>query len=101
MNNLTSLPTPLSLSLSLSLSLPFFDSDCSCVLHLLREFAKEKDRVESRAAFLLKKTKQRLDLEIDGYMNWICKAGKRTNGKRGGQLTSKRTEIKGKEGADT
>lgn len=70
-------------------------------LFLPREFAKEKDRVESRAAFLLKKTKQRLDLEIDGYMNWICKAGKRTNGKRGGQLTSKRTEIKGKEGADT
>ena len=42
-----------------------------------REFAKEKDRVESRAAFLHKKMVQRLDLEIDGYMNWICKAGKK------------------------
>ena len=48
-------------------------------LFLPREFAKEKDRVESRAAFLLKKTKQRLDLEIDGYMNWICKAGKQAH----------------------
>ena len=49
------------------------------VLPLLfpREFAKEKDRVESRAAFLHKKMVQRLDLEIDGYMNWICKAGKK------------------------
>ena len=44
---------------------------------LPREFAKEKDRVESRAAFLHKKMVQRLDLEIDGYMNWICKAGKK------------------------
>jgi hypothetical protein len=46
---------------------------------LNREFAKEKDRVESRASFLLKKTMQRLDMEIDGYMNWICKAGKTTD----------------------
>ena len=45
-----------------------------------REFAKEKDRVESRAAFLHKKMVQRLDLEIDGYMNWICKAGKKERG---------------------
>ena len=47
---------------------------------LPREFAKEKDRVESRAAFLHKKMVQRLDLEIDGYMNWICKAGKKERG---------------------
>ena len=33
--------------------------------------------MESRAAFLHKKMVQRLDLEIDGYMNWICKAGKK------------------------
>ena len=36
--------------------------------------------MESRAAFLHKKMVQRLDLEIDGYMNWICKAGKKERG---------------------
>ena len=50
--------------------------------------------MESRAAFLHKKMVQRLDLEIDGYMNWICKAGKkerereqlRKRGKEGKEL---------------
>lgn len=41
-----------------------------------REFAKEKDRVESRAGFLLLKEEQKLEREMNGYMNWICKAGK-------------------------
>ena len=40
------------------------------------EFAKEKDRVESRAGFLLLKEEQKLEKEMNGYMNWICKAGK-------------------------
>ena len=57
---------------------------------LPREFAKEKDRVESRAAFLHKKMVQRLDLEIDGYMNWICKAGKK-------ERTTSKKEKEGKE----
>ena len=39
------------------------------------EFAKEKDRVESRAGFLLLKEEQKLEKEMNGYMNWICKAG--------------------------
>merc|ERR1719264_1201773 len=38
------------------------------------EFAKEKDRVESRAGFLLLKEEQKLEKEMNGYMNWICKA---------------------------
>ena len=42
---------------------------------LSREFAKEKDRVESRAGFLLLKEEQKLEREMNGYMNWICKAG--------------------------
>ena len=46
-----------------------------------REFAKEKDRVESRAGFLLLKEEQKLEREMNGYMNWICKAGKIRNGK--------------------
>ena len=41
----------------------------------LSEFAKEKDRVESRAGFLLLKEEQKLEKEMNGYMNWICKAG--------------------------
>ena len=46
-----------------------------------REFAKEKDRVESRAGFLLLKEEQKLEREMNGYMNWICKAGKIRNPK--------------------
>ena len=42
---------------------------------LFSEFAKEKDRVESRAGFLLLKEEQKLEKEMNGYMNWICKAG--------------------------
>ncbi len=41
-----------------------------------REFAKEKDRVESRAVFLRIKEEQKLEREMNGYMNWICRAGK-------------------------
>ena len=57
-----------------------------CYLLLLfplssREFAKEKDRVESRAGFLLLKEEQKLEREMNGYMNWICKAGKIRNPK--------------------
>ena len=48
-----------------------------------REFAKEKDRVESRAGFLKLKEKQRIELEMDGYMNWICRAGKEERNSRG------------------
>lgn len=58
----------LQVHISLSLSwLIFFTSS---------EFAKEKDRVESRAGFLLLKEEQKLEKEMNGYMNWICKAGK-------------------------
>jgi hypothetical protein len=44
-------------------------------IFLHSEFAKEKDRVESRAGFLLLKEEQKLEKEMNGYMNWICKAG--------------------------
>ena len=46
----------------------------------VREFAKEKDRVESRAGFLLLKEQQKLEREMNGYMNWICKAGETVSG---------------------
>ena len=32
--------------------------------------------MESRAGFLLLKEQQKLEREMNGYMNWICKAGK-------------------------
>ena len=31
--------------------------------------------MESRAGFLLLKEEQKLEREMNGYMNWICKAG--------------------------
>ena len=46
------------------------------MIFFCREFAKEKDRVESRAGFLLLKEEQKLEREMNGYMNWICRAGK-------------------------
>ena len=35
--------------------------------------------MESRAGFLLLKEEQKLEKEMNGYMNWICKAGKESN----------------------
>lgn len=31
--------------------------------------------MESRAGFLRLKEEQKLEREMDGYMNWICRAG--------------------------
>ncbi|XP_059097525.1 voltage-dependent calcium channel type A subunit alpha-1-like [Tigriopus californicus] len=38
------------------------------------EFAKEKERVESRSGFMKLKEQQRLDKELNGYVQWICRA---------------------------
>merc|ERR1712012_758979 len=38
------------------------------------EFAKEKERVESRAGFMALKESQRLERELTGYVDWICRA---------------------------
>jgi len=38
------------------------------------EFAKERERVENRQAFLKMRRQKQLDRELDGYVNWICKA---------------------------
>ena len=40
----------------------------------VREFAKEKERVESRAGFMALKESQRLERELTGYVDWICRA---------------------------
>ena len=41
---------------------------------LFREFAKEKERVESRAGFMALKEQQKLEKELTGYVEWICRA---------------------------
>ncbi|WAR31930.1 CAC1A-like protein [Mya arenaria] len=40
------------------------------------EFAKERERVENRRAFFKLRRRQQLDRELNGYLEWICKAGK-------------------------
>ena len=42
--------------------------DCS-------EFAKERERVENRQEFLKLRRQQQLERELNGYVEWICKAG--------------------------
>lgn len=38
------------------------------------EFAKERERVENRRAFLKLRRQQQIERELDGYLEWICKA---------------------------
>merc|ERR1719483_1270149 len=38
------------------------------------EFAKEKEREESRAGFMALKEQQKLEKELTGYVDWICRA---------------------------
>ena len=44
-------------------------------LGLSSEFAKERERVESRRAFLKLRRQQQIERELNGYLEWICKAG--------------------------
>ena len=44
-------------------------------LGLSSEFAKERERVESRRAFLKVRRQQQIERELNGYLEWICKAG--------------------------
>ena len=45
-----------------------------CVCSVCREFAKEKERVESQAGFMQLKEQQKLEKELNGYVEWICRA---------------------------
>ncbi|XP_041266693.1 voltage-dependent P/Q-type calcium channel subunit alpha-1A, partial [Onychostruthus taczanowskii] len=40
----------------------------------VREFAKERERVENRRAFLKLRRQQQIERELNGYMEWISKA---------------------------
>uniref|UniRef100_A0A8B9W372 Voltage-dependent N-type calcium channel subunit alpha n=1 Tax=Anas zonorhyncha TaxID=75864 RepID=A0A8B9W372_9AVES len=42
------------------------------------EFAKERERVENRRAFLKLRRQQQIERELNGYLEWIFKAGKET-----------------------
>lgn len=48
-------------------------------LHLLlnREFAKERERVENRRAFLKIRRQQQIEREYNNYIEWINRAGNR------------------------
>ena len=43
-----------------------------------REFAKERERVENRSEFLKLRRQQQIERELNGYLEWICKAGQCT-----------------------
>jgi hypothetical protein len=45
------------------------------VFFCFSEFAKERERVENRQAFLKLRRQQQLERELNGYVEWICKAG--------------------------
>lgn len=40
-----------------------------------REFAKERLRVENRRSYIKLRRQQQIDMELSGYLEWICKAG--------------------------
>lgn len=39
------------------------------------EFAKEREKVENRQEFLKLRQAQQVERELDGYVEWVCKAG--------------------------
>ena len=43
-------------------------------MYVSREFAKERERIEKRRAFLKLKQRQDVERQLHGYLEWICKA---------------------------
>lgn len=39
------------------------------------EFARERERVENRMAFIKLRRQQQVERELNGYLKWICSAG--------------------------
>lgn len=49
---------------------------CFCgLVWLFREFAKERERVENRRAFMKLRRQQQIERELNGYRAWIDRAG--------------------------
>lgn len=49
---------------------------CCHHCNVFSEFAKEREKVENRQEFLKLRRQQQLEKELNGYVEWICKAGK-------------------------
>lgn len=56
-------------------SVKFLKQPDLTLLCFFREFAKERERVENRRAFLKLRRQQQIERELNGYMEWISKAG--------------------------
>lgn len=54
----------------------FLWENCKYITWVFREFAKERERVEKRRAFLKLRRQQQTERELDGYIDWIHRAGK-------------------------
>lgn len=50
-----------------------------CALSCCSEFANQREKVENRQTFLKLRTQQLLERELNGYVEWISKAGKYNN----------------------
>ena len=50
--------------------------DLIVVFFLIREFAKERERVDTRRKFFKVRRQQQLKRQVDAYVSWIAKAGK-------------------------
>lgn len=44
-------------------------------ISFFREFAKERERVENRRAFMKLRRQQQVERELNGYRAWIDRAG--------------------------
>lgn len=50
---------------------------CLCFwVRSCREFAKERERVENRRAFMKLRRQQQIERELNGYRAWIDRAGR-------------------------
>lgn len=45
-------------------------------INFCSEFAKEREKVENRQEFLKLRRQNQLERELNGYVDWICKAGR-------------------------
>ncbi len=48
----------------------------STCCYYFSEFAREREKVENRQEFLKLRQQQQVEKELNGYVEWICKAGK-------------------------
>ena len=60
---------------------------------VFREFAKEKERVESRAGFMALKEQQKLEKELTGYVEWICRAGENLSRESDSPMTKTQRQV--------